>query len=62
MRRLLYAAIPLIAACATPHRVAVTPYERVQYRCQRDVADSHYAAIAAALLYRQCMRAHGWSK
>jgi len=49
-------------ACATPHPVAVTPYQRTQYECQRDASLSHYGGLMELAFYRECMRAHGWSK
>lgn len=52
----------LVTSCAAPQRVPVSEYQRVHYTCEKQAEDARADAIMKNTLYKDCMRAHGWSK
>lgn len=56
------ATIAVLAACATPHRITPTAYQKDQWTCEHQSMRPETAPLMALALYHDCMHAHGWSK
>jgi len=52
-----------LTGCATLHKPGVTQDEanKDQYECERDVLDSHARGFMQSAMYRDCMRARGYT-
>lgn len=51
-----------LTACATPHRITPTAYQKDQWTCEHQSMRPNTAPMMALALYHDCMHAHGWSK
>ena len=63
MRRVLtLLAVTMLAACAAPHPIPVTQYQKDQWTCEHQAYGHQAAGFLAIALYKDCMHAHGWPK